>query len=999
MALDYQTYTFPLAAGLNTKADERALEPPELRTCKNAKFDELGGIQNRHPFSQAGSQLTDLRRLAVYENELLAFTKDKLYSWSDQDSDWIEKDTYFAPVVTEESVFTRSPEQDSPDRAQLSGVTVYVWKDVGDQAYAAALDASTGAVLVGPTAQGASTTRPKVLALDSKILLFVKESTTELKVKDIDPTSQSSLETDLESSSWTTIETTRIQAYDVAEKTSTTAAVLWTRPGETDETGWAVVDEDATISSQNTVTRSSSGPVAVAVSPDGWIFGFRDDGSMNVKVDVYTSAFADHAVDTTIGTISSGSFDHFAAAVRSHQTATEQTAGVYRCYIFWSANETDSDSAFETKYNYMLTDAATTGSQATFVKRLGIASRAFVHDGYVFLWLVFAGDSRAGSMNPEGTALQNTCFLFRDDLELVAKAAMNAAGGFHQHTGPLPTVQDLGSNKFACCVTERRLVRTGDEGDEFSGRGPREVQIEFDADAARRCVQLGRTLYIAGGQILQYDGEGLTEVGFHSYPWYFAAVDSGSGSIADGDYSYVCSLYWQNAKGEEERSTTATVETVTASGGTSAVAITAIPLHVTKKQGARSDPSFRVWRTRKDPPQGANFYLVTDLDPTATGDNRYIENDPSSNFFSTFDDVLADSSIADNAAYPENGAELASLAPPPASIIAAGPDRIFLAGIANDSHAVWYSKLRGGSEVAAFNGGNVVRLPKSGGDIKAIAVINRTPVIFKETAIYSLDGYGYTNVGGGANYEPRLVSPDVGATSGDAVAVTPDGVFFHSLKGWFQLDRSLSPRYVGGKIDEYDSSTFTAVHVMESEHQVRCVGKSSEVLVYDMIAQQWSEWTISDALHAVIHDGTYKYAGDDGYLYTEDSAAGGGHQLDIETAPIKLAGLIGDMNVRWISILGEYRSAHDLRIRLTRDDKTSEFQDTTWTVSPTTVGGPELVKLGPSITKVRSLRVRITSQAVGSTSAPSGEGLKLTGLALEVGFRRGLHRVPQAQKA
>ena len=49
MALDWQEVHIPLAAGLDTKQDPRALEAPALAVCRNVQFDETGGLQLRKP--------------------------------------------------------------------------------------------------------------------------------------------------------------------------------------------------------------------------------------------------------------------------------------------------------------------------------------------------------------------------------------------------------------------------------------------------------------------------------------------------------------------------------------------------------------------------------------------------------------------------------------------------------------------------------------------------------------------------------------------------------------------------------------------------------------------------------------------------------------------------------------------------------------------------------------------------------------------------------------
>jgi hypothetical protein len=171
------------------------------------------------------------------------------------------------------------------------------------------------------------------------------------------------------------------------------------------------------------------------------------------------------------------------------------------------------------------------------------------------------------------------------------------------------------------------------------------------------------------------------------------------------------------------------------------------------------------------------------------------------------------------------------------------------------------------------------------------------------------------------------------------------------------------------------------------------------MLVFDTVARQWSEWTISDGIHACIWRGTYCYLTSTNVKDEQTTYTSLTHGIDIETGWIKPADLQGSVRIRKLLVLGEYRSAHDLRIRIAYNYEASYTDDRTWTVSPTTVGGPEQVKVGPSRQQCQAFKVRITAQAVGTTSAPTGEAVKLTGLGVEVGLHRGLYnRLPAAQR-
>src|SRR5690606_36042440 len=151
-------------------------------------------------------------------------------------------------------------------------------------------------------------------------------------------------------------------------------------------------------------------------------------------------------------------------------------------------------------------------------------------------------------------------------------------------------------------------------------RAPREIVLEFDSDEARRTARLGRTLYLAGGEILQYDGQGLYEVGFHIYPWRLGGSETGSGAVDDGTYSCKGTWRWDSAVGDRDRSTTATHELVEVDDGPSKILLSIPPLTVTHKDGIAAE----FWRQQKNAPLDAPFHLVSGQAPgTTTGDNAY----------------------------------------------------------------------------------------------------------------------------------------------------------------------------------------------------------------------------------------------------------------------------------------------------------------------------------------------------------------------------------------
>ncbi len=989
----------PLAAGIDTKRDPRALEMPSLAVARDCQFDEVGGLQTRKPFANVGSNilgggtLSNVRRCVAYGDELLCFTSTSLYSWSASDSAWVSKGTYLAPKLEEKAVFHRTSEQTECDRAELGNVVVYAWTDTPTSStsgvYVAAADKTTGAVLLAPTAVGTSSSRPRLLALTSVIHLYYVEGTT-LYGKAITVTNLSSTV----GAAATSIGTAVNSRYDACV-VSNSVAIAYRRSVTT---SYEVKLVTAGLSvTAATKARTCDGSIAIAYEPNNTrLLVARGNGTAVQADQLNASTLADVHTATAVGSLSSNPVQ-ITAAFRS-----VADSGAYRCYIFYSRTELATNSSL-VEVNYVDT-ANAAGTESVCAWTLGIGSRAFDHNGSVFVWLTFALESTAGSAGLRA-AEQNSYFLMRDDATVHAKAVWQRGGGF-QTQGYLPGVQSLGSNAYAWCGAERRIipVGTGSSTLGYSDRGPREIKITFDSDEARRCVRLGETLYISGAVLSQYDGEGIAEVGFFIYPPQVGAADGGAGNLAEGTYTYKATFRWDNAKGERERSTTATTDEIDHTGS-SLTTVSCTGLGITAKKGSRTAPAVEFWRTPVNPSIDSPFYLVTSQDPSsAITENEYITNSLTGT--PSVDDNFADSTLTTKESNPENGGVLENLAPPGAMILEATQDRLFIAGIPAAPFQVQYSKLRGTGEIAAFHDVLTIDLPPEGGPITALAFLDDMLVAFKESAVFALPGDGFDNTGGGSNYGPaRRISADVGAVSQESVALTPSGLIFKSSKGWYLLTRGGSVEYIGGPVASFDSDTVKAVHVVEAQHQVRCL-TGSRMLVWDYLVNQWAEWTISDGLGACIWNGTHAYAFTTGVKTEQSSYSSLTYGMDVETGWIKLDGLQGYGAIRWLMILGEYRSAHALRVRVAYNYAESDasgatfVDDKSFTVTPTTVGGPIQLRHGPKRHRCEAIKIRLTAHTVGNTGTPpTGEALKLTGLGLEIGFEPALYRrLPAAQK-
>jgi hypothetical protein len=1003
MPLQYTNVHIPLAAGLDTKSDPRALQPPALTRALNVEFTESGGLQKRKPYAalatdiEGGGTLSDIRRLATYRDELIAFTDTKLYSWSPTLDAWQERGEHLAASVTERSLFGSTAEQSFCDRAELDGIAIYMWTEGSDPSdpdrlMIAALDVETGAVVYGPEPWPQDgNARPRLVAGDSVIFAFVYvTSGSELFGSTIDPADISG---SLDNNSFSA----NISAgpYDVAVSGDT----CYFASQQTTSTSYRVgtVNAAGTVASQ-LEARTCDGAIAIAVSPDADVMVVRVDGT-DVEGDLLDSGLtATSDVDMALGTI--GATDNQLTA--AFKTVAE-AGGEYRCFAFWTSGQTSGSSDFSMRVGWVETDGDASGTDDALVHRIGVAAHAFAYGDHVFVWGVFASDTVAD--NSPLVGVQHAYLLFRDDGEVIARAVQDVAGGFGLLNGHLGTVQDLGDSRYGWAGLERGLL-TGDAGStSYAARSPREVVLSMDSLDARRSAELGRTLYISGGIPMQYDGEGVAEVGFLIYPWLVTNITFGSpsgGNVEGGAYSWLPLYAWENAAQELERSTSTALSTtgpapVPGTGTDVDMNIRALP--VTLKQGDRSAPRLEMWRSLKNPATGAPLYRITDVDPAEdTGANRYIENDPTATTVAFTDDMADDdAAVLEQILLP--GVELEDLPPASASIIVAGTERIFLAGIANEPHQIRYSKIRQDGRVASFHDGNKITLPAGSGDITALAILNETLIAFCESAIYALPGDGFDNLGAGQNFgPPRTISVDVGAQSQEAIGVTSDGIVFHGSKGWHLLTLGGGVQYIGGPVEDFDGDEFVAVHVLEGQHQIRCLS-TARCLVYDTVAGQWSEWELEDAVGAVIWQGAYVYATASGVFSERSDYTGVDYSIDIETAWIKVADQLQNFG-RWrrAVLLGERRdTSFAVRVRIGRNYATGYFDDRTKVLTGS-VGAPLQFSHRPKYGRAQALRFRITDMAADAESVPDSEGMKLTGLSLNVGIKRGLPRLAAALK-
>ncbi len=982
----------PLSSGLMQREDERSSNPPTLDIAKDVQFDELGGLQTRLPYAALGLAITgggtiasaDLRRIATFGDELVLFTRDALYSWIASSSTWTRRADHPAIVSDEKIVFASNGDQPYGDRAEVGGTILYTWVESG-AVYYGAINKATGAILVPATLLSVTASRPRLVVTGTTIAFFVLNGASTLEARNIDPTSAATIIASMVSSY--TISSTSAGYYDVCVG----SGGVYGATCLTTNTSYLVFKFTGAAVTSSTKARTAA-DFGIGIGASGaTLMVVRSAGSGVVWADQMSTAFADVRQDNVYNDT---------IPVANVSVVAASWNGGFDVWI--------DGSGFELIRFTITTSGTTPGGGRNFLGTgssggyMTMASSAFTDPSGLYSYIWIAQDPPIG--------VQGVYLLIRSDGLIVGKSTSGNATSqplFGWHATVQSTV-NAGEYAWLGCF-KRTAVSLNNEQ---TARSPRDIVFSFDSNEARRCTRFGSGLYVSGCLPLIYDGLNLVEVGSLIAPWYNQFGDTGStvsGGPSAGTYAFKRTTRWMSATGEVDRST---------SIGAGTAVITAN--HSISDGGncpeqwftRKTNRTAEVWRTIVNPTADSPFYLTTAQLPSVTANpNRYVPDSKigttvTTARLATFVDALSDINVAAREQHPETGDVLENIQPPPFRIAAATNTRMFLSGIAGSPNAVWYSLYRAPGLVARFNDALAIDVPVDGGDITALAVLNETLIVFRESAIYAFAGDGNDDTGGGTNFaSPHVVSIDVGAVNQDSIVTTDSGVLFQSDKGWHLLDRSLSVQYVGANVDDYDAETVEAAHIMPGQHQTRII-TSGRVLIYDDVAKQWAEWSIADGIDGLIWQGRHYYLSSSlGPMRQQTTFVGVNYGMDVETAWIKVNDLQGMGRVRSILALGEYRGTHKLRIRVARDYEyvspgiPNYFDDVTWTVSPTTVGSTEQVRHGPSRQRCSSIKIRITAVATDGISAPTSEALKLTGLALRVGvYDNTQTRLPAAQK-
>ena len=974
MALQFQTVPIAFQAGVDTKTDKKMTVPGSLTTLENGVFTKGARISKRNGYDKLGEAIIDgassigvSDALGVFKpspdiEELIQFGNETLYSYSKDQSKWINKDAAVSINLKFKNIYKDYNDVLNGDVAVLTNLECYVWRDAtSGYAGGTVIDSLTGAEYFVSTFN-TSVGRTRVVSLGAKFFVFYIDSGGNVKFRTVDSSAPQtvSAETGIGTAS------TGTPALDtVSDGTN-----IWVSYFDGTNILLKKLDSSGSVVATATIAESVDAIGFLTICVNSNVFTYWYNGTNGTRYAVHSSSLASVLSPTTIDSDIT-LYNHIATAYPLSTTSQ---------VILFSKGPLNTSSLPASAVKTYSATITTTGVSVPFdvlVRSVKPSSKAFAVNGVYYFWASHL------------STLQSTSFLMRSDGYIVGRAfagKTRGAGAFS-----LPSVAAKSATKFLF----PQAVITKYDGVFGSASGIKSgiscIIIDFASDVLFQNAMLGRNLHFTGGILQIYDGRNVVESGFHLYPEDFSASPNTSGgSMADGNYQYAVVYEWIDNTGQVHRSAASVPVSVTISGGggSGSVDLSINTLRLTEKKGSAGEVTIQIYRTKNNETVFYNVKSATDA---------VIYNDTTTDLVA-YTDTASDTTIGTHELIYTTGDVLDNDPAPSCSMLDVYQSRMVIAGL-EDPLEFAFSKTQVKGEGVAFSDFFVNRVDPFGGDISAVKLMDDKIILFKENAIFFVSGEGPADTGASNNYTiPQLVTADCGCPYPKSTVLMPLGIMFKSNKGIYLLNRSLQVEYIGAAVEEYNSQDVTSADLIQDKNQVRFLTSSGLTLVYDYYFKQWSTFTNHEGVDAVIWQGVYTYLRNNGQVYNESTSFlddTTGIVLKAASAWLKMAGIQGFQRVRKIGFLGEFKSNHQLQIRVGYDYKDA-YQDT-YTFDATTViassANPYQFRQSLKQQKCEALRFEFSDVLPGSP----GESYNMSDLSLEVGLKGGVNRLKAAQ--
>jgi hypothetical protein len=544
-------------------------------------------------------------------------------------------------------------------------------------------------------------------------------------------------------------------------------------------------------------------------------------------------------------------------------------------------------------------------------------------------------------------------------------------------------------------------------------------------------AQVQGNTFFAGGALGSYDGQRIDPAGFPLFPEGISVVVSaaGTGSMTVGVHQLVAVYAYTDGAGQIQRSAPSPAVSFTVANATDIITVIVPTLQLT----SRSDIVIELYMTTAG---GLTFYRML---PSYTAIANTLA--ASTVTVTTAGFTCTDAAIQSGEplyTQPNQApTPLPNLYPGPVSALGVSQNRLWY--IKADSNEVGFSQEPTPNVGTRFHPSLRVIVPNDGGKPTAVAQLDEKTIIFTERKIYAVFGNG-PNINGEFNgySQPQDIQSDVGCVEPLSVmSDIPAGIFFKSPKGWYLLGRDLSVKYIGDAVARWDSNPVISAVEMGDTQEYRFLlggtssdGREGVTLSYSPLTNTWSElwWRSGVGDQYVALSSAYWPAAEDGDgRYVTISAADGlnqdtpgtyednvgtqasvGIRMQARTGWLALAKLEGFQRVRELYLTTTSNgTGASLLVVVNYDDIYQDFpfdlgggayQFTASLSSAYTASNGHASDMRHTLSRQKCKSVSFSFAQTGSGGGIGATVVTgLQALALEVGIKKGVNKLPAAQ--
>lgn len=1006
MALDKQPVSINFTKGIDTKTDKYQIPLGNFTSLVNSIFTTTGRLTKRNGFDKITTLPNNEQTTLATLNDNLIATGSSLYTFSQDTNMWINEGKIQPVELTTQPLIRSSTSQQSPDLAVApNGLSCLTYVD-NSLAYYHIIDSSTGQQIIPRTALPSTASEPRVFVLGPHFII------TFIATVSAAPTLQFIAIT-IANPSMASVPITisanvksLTAGYD-AGVVSNRLYIAW--GADTASVKIAFVTISLGISVITTVAGTTADLMSLAIDTTAQriFISWWENSGMNG----YSAAFNYTLIQVMAAT-------QIITAVNIQEITSVTDNRIV--YIFYENINTYSYSTVRTDFISKLTVAlpgsgtgtGTVSSTTVMLRSVGLASKAFFAvDGTIYMMVAYGDMNQSPSTNDSN---QPTYFLV-DSTGAVYMRLAYANGGGYAYNSVLPNITFLNDTYyFPYQVTD--FLATVNKGTNlpvgtpvnaiYTQTGINLAKFELNLNK-QHSSEIAGALHLTGGQLWEFDGVKPVEHGFQVWPENMAVTTSTSGGlITAGTYYYVFTYEWTDNAGNLHRSAPSIPVTIVTTGSTSTNTINVPTDRLTYKI---SPNPIRIVGYRWSVAQQVYYQFTSITNPTIN--NTTVDS-------VVITDTFSDATILGQTLLYTTGGVIENISAPASIDSTLFDNRLFLID-AEDQNLLWYSKQV--IEAVPVEMSDLLTIyvaPTTGaqgstGPMRAIAPMDDKLIIFKDNALYYINGSGPDNTGANSTYSPATyITGAVGSNNPNSIVLMPNGLMFQSNKGIWLLGRDLSTKYIGAPVEEFNAQVVLSADVIPNTTQVRFTLDNSTILMYDYYFDQWAVHTDIKAISSVIWQDQHAYLNSFGQVFQE---APGSYRdgseavlMSLVTSWINVAGLQGFERFYFANLLGTYYTPFKLSVQMAYNYNPSPVQATTvtptdnpgqpWGEEALWGSGPEwggsegnvfTARIFPQVQKCSSFQVSIQEIYDPSFGIQAGQGLSLSGLALIVGVKRG----------